>query len=249
VDYPSENRVTLTFEKIEALIGDKLPASARRHLNWWANDATSHVQSQQWLAAGWRVFSVNLSAETVIFERNTKMERAYNAFFRAFYADLQPQVPFAARRPLAGGSSWYAATAEPDKPPHSAFWTCSFFEHKQFRVELYIDSLDKARNKRVFHALYRDKEAIEAELGVSLYWQLDAERRPSRLGIRRPGSVEASPEEQAALRAWGIHQLLRFYEVTHPRVHAALSEEARGVPAPEVRSVGGGEWDDTTGAG
>lgn len=46
---------TLTFNKIEEIIGDTLPPSARNPRNcaaWWANDGT-HPQAQSWMRAGW----------------------------------------------------------------------------------------------------------------------------------------------------------------------------------------------------
>lgn len=58
--------VDVDFDRIGALVGG-LPASARRHRAWWANDAT-HSQARGWLEAGWRVASVNLEASRVRFE-------------------------------------------------------------------------------------------------------------------------------------------------------------------------------------
>ncbi len=43
---------TLTFARIEELIGASLPPSARNHRAWWANDAT-HPQARSWMRAGW----------------------------------------------------------------------------------------------------------------------------------------------------------------------------------------------------
>lgn len=55
-----QDRVESSFEDIELLIGGRLPPYARQHRSWWANDSTGHVQSIQWLSAGWRVSSVNI---------------------------------------------------------------------------------------------------------------------------------------------------------------------------------------------
>ncbi len=43
---------TLTFGRIEEIIGASLPPSARRHRAWWANDET-HPQARSWMRAGW----------------------------------------------------------------------------------------------------------------------------------------------------------------------------------------------------
>jgi hypothetical protein len=62
-----DDRITLTFLRIEQLIGDRLPASARKHRPWWANALTSHPHARAWLDIGWRVDDVDLEAETVTF--------------------------------------------------------------------------------------------------------------------------------------------------------------------------------------
>jgi hypothetical protein len=58
--------VTVTFDRIEKVIGDNLPASASKHRAWWANDAT-HVHALAWLKAGWRVDTVNADRRVVTF--------------------------------------------------------------------------------------------------------------------------------------------------------------------------------------
>jgi hypothetical protein len=58
--------VTLSFEQIERILNDKLPASAHRHQAWWANEKEgSHVHAHSWLNAGWKVDSVNQKGKWV----------------------------------------------------------------------------------------------------------------------------------------------------------------------------------------
>ena len=59
---------TLTFAKVEEVIGDSLPSSAREHRPWWGNDNT-HVQARGWIDAGWKVERLELDAERVHFAR------------------------------------------------------------------------------------------------------------------------------------------------------------------------------------
>ena len=71
------NEITLPFEDIkdEDRIGVELPPSAREHREWWGNESnpgTRHRQCLAWLRAGWKVKSVDLSRETVTFERDRK---------------------------------------------------------------------------------------------------------------------------------------------------------------------------------
>lgn len=65
-----ERRVTLSFQRIEDVIGDLLPAGARGDHTWWANTRNpDRVQARAWLAAGWRVEAVDLERESVSFVR------------------------------------------------------------------------------------------------------------------------------------------------------------------------------------
>jgi Holliday junction resolvase-like predicted endonuclease len=62
------DEVKMSFADIEELVGP-LPASARIHRAWWANDSKSEALA--WQAAGWRVQFVDQAAERVIFARSS----------------------------------------------------------------------------------------------------------------------------------------------------------------------------------
>jgi hypothetical protein len=71
------NRVVLTFGEIEDLLGFALPAPARVQREWWGvteSDAHQSVQSDAWTLAS-RTATVNLSAQNVVFERETTFHR------------------------------------------------------------------------------------------------------------------------------------------------------------------------------
>lgn len=73
----TSDRVELTFEDIEDhdKIGVQLPRSAKEHRAWWANEVnpkTRHFQCRAWTEAGWRVETVDVEREVVIFVRNEK---------------------------------------------------------------------------------------------------------------------------------------------------------------------------------
>ena len=64
------HEVTLTFERIEKIIKDNLPASARRYHAWWSNEIQgSHVQAHSWMDSGWVVETLNIQDKWVRFRR------------------------------------------------------------------------------------------------------------------------------------------------------------------------------------
>jgi hypothetical protein len=70
------NRVVLTFAEIEDLLGFSLPAPARLQHEWWeegASIASRSAQSASWTLAS-RTATVNMSAQSVVFERRTAPE-------------------------------------------------------------------------------------------------------------------------------------------------------------------------------
>ncbi|HEX9963542.1 MAG TPA: hypothetical protein VGB04_00995 [Allosphingosinicella sp.] len=59
-----------TFAQVEQVLGFPLPPSARKHREWWSNQAgTGHSQARGWQDAGWRVRKVDLDGERVVFQR------------------------------------------------------------------------------------------------------------------------------------------------------------------------------------
>lgn len=62
------SEVSLTFSKIETIIGTSLPPSARNYNAWWANDDPTHSQSLAWLNAGFKA-EVNLARQAVLFSK------------------------------------------------------------------------------------------------------------------------------------------------------------------------------------
>lgn len=65
----------LTFDEIERIIEGSLPAIAREHRSWWANDSESYAHPQQWLDTGWRVSAINIPEGKVTFARRKGMAR------------------------------------------------------------------------------------------------------------------------------------------------------------------------------
>ncbi len=63
------NNIPATFEQIEAILGRRLPAIARRKHQWWENNSTQHSHAGAWLEAGFLTEHVNIPNETLTFRR------------------------------------------------------------------------------------------------------------------------------------------------------------------------------------
>jgi hypothetical protein len=64
-----EDRITLTFDELEHLIGDQLPPSARKGRAFWSNRRSDAAQANAWMEAGYHVIEVDLVGQCVIFGR------------------------------------------------------------------------------------------------------------------------------------------------------------------------------------
>ena len=106
----------MTFQQVESVIGGPLPASARRHRPWWANDATGHAHAQAWLEAGYRTEQVDMEGEKLVFVRAPEsMEGKGMAESSAAYKPQDANV----QHPMIGalkGLLWIDPTLDLTKP-------------------------------------------------------------------------------------------------------------------------------------
>lgn len=59
--------VDLSFERIEQLLGERLPPSARSNRAFWSNRIRGGFQAAAWMESGFHVLEVDLKNERVIF--------------------------------------------------------------------------------------------------------------------------------------------------------------------------------------
>lgn len=91
------DKISLSFNEIEKIIGEKLPPSAYKHNRWWLNDK-NHAQGKSWIDAGYTVTNYTRIYKDckVIFEKNPGIHRIYEDYYvkaswynsRIVYADL-----------------------------------------------------------------------------------------------------------------------------------------------------------------
>lgn len=221
-----EDKLLLSFEDIEAVIESPLPASARRHRSWWANDSVSHVQSIQWLEAGWRVSNINFTEGRVTFNRIRDRERAYIDFFNQLMNDLRAKADLPVRETSPMGASWINILHLPrngnGQPGILAY---SFAQNRRFRVELYIDTFDEKKNKQVFDRLKNQRAEIEADLGTDLTWERLDTKRASRIVLYCPNvSITDSEPKLSELRLWAVDAMIRFEKAIVDRAEAAFAD-------------------------
>ena len=65
-----KDSIRMSFQRLEEIIGEALPPSARYDRTWWGNTVNrTRVQAHAWLNAIWHVASVELGRELVTFAR------------------------------------------------------------------------------------------------------------------------------------------------------------------------------------
>jgi len=208
-----EERVSRSFKQIEELINDELPASARLYRTWWSNNLKINPLARQWWEAGWRVSTVSLSEEKVVFTRIEERKSAYIDFFSTLLAQLSEKNPSPMKTPSPDGESWLIIARLPDDGPKVASLGFSFARRRRFRVELYIDTGNDDSTRKIFENLLTHKQAIEAELGLPLNWESLEGARASRIAIYHSGAITDSEDELAALRTWAVDTMIRFQKV------------------------------------
>ncbi len=100
------------------------------------------------------------------------------------------------------------------------------------RAELYIDVEDKQQNELIFDYFHAAKDEIEAEFGEPLIWTRREDIRASRIYVKRPGSIEDSPEKLGAYLDWGVERMRRLRQVFGSRAKSlALPMTPPSVPS------------------
>ena len=65
----------MTFGEIEAVIGARLPESARKHRAWWSNNPTNNVMTHAWREAGYESADVDMAGRKLVFRRSAQAAR------------------------------------------------------------------------------------------------------------------------------------------------------------------------------
>jgi hypothetical protein len=63
--------VPMSFDEIEHVLGEALPAS-KQYPAWWSNNPSNNVMTKEWIAAGYQTESVDIAGEKLVFRRVKK---------------------------------------------------------------------------------------------------------------------------------------------------------------------------------
>ena len=69
---PDIERLVMTVDDIEAIVGETLPRMAR-FPSWWRNDQR-RAHSRAWLTAGWKVDELTTAGAEVVFTRTSETD-------------------------------------------------------------------------------------------------------------------------------------------------------------------------------
>ena len=207
-----EDKVRLHFKQIEEIIQGSLPPSARQYRNWWANDPVSHPQSQQWLEAGWKVSGVNIGEQKVVFSRIGERQGDYIHFFSTINDQLRQQSSLKILPKPISSRHWQVLEISQPGQDGSLWLVLSFARRRKLRVEFYINSGNREKNKQIFEQLLQQQVAIEAAVGEPLSWERLDLRQGCRIALYHEGAITDTPESLVALQAWAIDAVLRLYQ-------------------------------------
>ena len=157
---------------------------------------------------------VSLPAEAPITARDSSEQLSetgekYRSYFQQLIDELRERHKFTNAR-AGQPQNWY--TFASDNSRVYKFGT-SFSQGGKVRVEVYIDTGDKAVNEQLFDCLLTQRDAITSAVGEELQWERLDSRRACRVAIYRDGDIDADSQTLAEIRQWAISHLLQFKRV------------------------------------
>jgi len=150
----------------------------------------------------------------------------YINFFSALQKSLRQKIDFPLKEISPSGRHSQIVTSLPKDGPQCLYFAFSFTHNRRFRVQLYIDTTDQEKNKRIFDQLYADRDMFEETLGKDINWERLDEKLASRIALYHPGVITDDKGALAHLRVWAVDTIVRFYEVfAEPANQALISAE------------------------
>lgn len=171
------------------------------------------VQPNNW---GARSLPTNTGGRKVA----TDQGLAFQAFHAEVLAALKERSPGITAASRTQPASWFNFAS--GRSGIAFGWV--FASQSRFRVEVYIDTAERARNLAVFDALRQQHEEIERGISVPLEWQSLEGRRATRVAAHYPFPVTIDSDEQELdrLKVWAVKTTLEVVGAFRPRLKGSL---------------------------
>lgn len=225
-----------SFADLEALLKHSLPQTARTQEYWWNGAIEGNAPARSWYDMGW-LAQVDLTGQRVTFRRLREREREYARFFTDLGKQLR-ENKVKTRGGQPSGRSYYLVS----RLTRGAFagdLNVAFSVDKRFRIELYINSRERDKNKFLFDNLLARSESIEKALEGKLEWDRIDDAQVSRIAWYQHTFITDGPQALTGLRIWAVQAIQRFREVIEKEMAnivdtaAASAALAQGNTAPE----------------
>ena len=141
-------------------------------------------------------------------------QQAYETFFTELLDKVKAKHPNLTKAKKAFPQNWF------NYPVGRSGFAIStaFVRGDQFRVELYINTGDQAKNKAAFDALHQEREKIETGIGHPLVWQRLDDKQSSGIHCATKGSIDVDRSHLEELQDWAVDLVATFHKVFKPRV-------------------------------
>jgi hypothetical protein len=148
------NYVTLSFSRIEDIIGDELPSSAFNQRHWWNNNI-NRSHSESWLTVGWAVDDVSLGKKEVVFKKEKP-------------TDIRKTEKRPRRKPVSPAFKALALKRKPKKPTGPSKTRLAMIRARAENVSRQSSSPSNLRGKfkpkRAYEKrLYKDDEKPDSD--------------------------------------------------------------------------------------
>ncbi|MCL1926719.1 MAG: DUF4268 domain-containing protein [Syntrophorhabdaceae bacterium] len=140
---------------------------------------------------------------------NSDTQERYRQYFQILIDELREKHKFTNAK-VGQPQNWYAFSSENSK---IYTYNASFALNDRARVEIYLDSGDKDKNKDIFDKLFAEKEAIGKKFSSDIKWERLDDKRACRIAVYIDGHINLDTEELTKIKEWSIEKLLKFKEV------------------------------------
>jgi Domain of unknown function (DUF4268) len=149
----------------------------------------------------------------------TETQEKYRTYYQSLLDELRNVHKFTNAK-AAQPQNWYTFASENSKIYK---YSTAFAQGGRVRVEIYIDSGEKAKNEAIFDALFAQKDAINAAYGAELEWDKLETKRACRIAVYRDGDIDAESEALVDIKKWVVANLLKMRLVLPPFLQKAIA--------------------------